>query len=180
MCLLPPVMRKTTFQCANQDHGGGGNSVKGKILHLEDDPEWIEHVRALLGEKYDLHSVTNLEEAAQRVIEVYRAGDRIDLAICDINLTGARSVQLHRAAESARIGISGPVPPLFEPISGAGEDIDVIVLSGYLEIDQNMRKAFRDYRVLDVFDKGDFADEAEQFAELIAMAVARNREDVEA
>jgi hypothetical protein len=55
----------------------------------------------------------------------------------------------------------------------------VIVLSGYLEIDQNMRKAFRDYRVLDVFDKGDFADEADQFAKMVAMGVAQNRPDEE-
>jgi hypothetical protein len=76
---------KTTFVCKSGPVRWR-NSVKGKILHLEDDPEWIEHVRALLGDRYDLHSVTNLEEAAQRVIEVYRAGDRFDLAICDINL----------------------------------------------------------------------------------------------
>jgi hypothetical protein len=38
-----------------------------------------------------------------------------------------------------------------------------------------MRMAFRDYRVLDVFDKGNFADEADSFTDLVDKTVAGNQ-----
>lgn len=148
--------------------------MKGKILHLEDDPEWIEHVRLLLGDKYDLHSVTDLEAAARRVIEVYKSGEHFDLAICDINLQ-VREVFNYTGLPN-RHGLEFlDMFRRFLADRGADEDIDVIVLSGYLELDQNMRMAFRDYRVLDVFDKGNFADEAAAFTALVDKTVAKNR-----
>jgi len=51
----------------------------------------------------------------------------------------------------------------------------IIVLSGYSEIDQNLRVAFREYDVVDVFDKGSFLEERSCFKQLIDKIIERLR-----
>ena len=61
---------------------------KGRIFHLEDDPEWIEHVVNLLGDDYDLYSASNPEEAAKLFMEMSSSEPKLkfDLAVIDISL----------------------------------------------------------------------------------------------
>ncbi len=135
-----------------------------RIFHLEDDPEWVEHLKILLGDTYDVYSASNPEEAAQLFVEMAGDGLKFDLAIIDISLilgdpSDKQGFQFTEALQS----------------SGVMRGHSIIVLSGYSEVDQNLRVAFRDYDVIDVFDKGNFLEERSQFKQVIAETVERLR-----
>lgn len=129
---------------------------KGRILHLEDHPEWIEHVREVLSTDYDLYSAGTEEEAAQLFYDLNKDGLKIDLAIIDISLV------LHDAHDKQGFHF-------IEALENSGVMLgdNIIVLTGYAEIDENLRVAFRDYHVVDVFDKGNFVDEKNAFKQKI-------------
>jgi len=61
---------------------------KARIFHLEDDPEWVDHVSYMLGDDYDVYTASNLEEAAKLFVEMGSSEPKLkfDLAVIDISL----------------------------------------------------------------------------------------------
>jgi ActR/RegA family two-component response regulator len=135
---------------------------RGRILHLEDDVEWIQHIQSLLDDHYDVYPVSTPEEASRLLLGLANKGLKIDFAIIDISLTFADPHEksgflLIKALEETSV------------LQGHR----IIVLSGYSYIDDNLRVAFRDYDVVDVFDKGNFIEERDRFRQLIAETIER-------
>ena len=128
---------------------------KGGILHLEDDPDWIFHVQKLLGNAYDVRSARNQEEAAHAVIDL---GNSLNLAIIDISmkLLNAYDKQGFQFLENLKS-------------STLQENLKVIVLSGFSNVDRNLDRAlnFGMYDVVGVFDKGDFLEKRREIKQLI-------------
>ncbi|MCP5098867.1 MAG: hypothetical protein GY943_25225 [Chloroflexi bacterium] len=52
---------------------------------------------------------------------------------------------------------------------------NIIVLSGNVSVDDNWRRARHGFKVADVFDKGDFADEEDRFKQIVNKTVANVR-----
>lgn len=129
---------------------------KGRIVHLEDEPEWIGHVNNLLGQEYDLYAVSTQGEAARTFVELSKEKLKVDLAIIDISLVRGEGKDKQGLNFIDLLEQHGILP---------GKAI--IILTGYPEVDDNLRKAFRDYRVRDVFDKGEFVDKRADFKELV-------------
>ena len=120
----------------------------GRILYLEDEPDWVGHISDLLGRDYDLYCVSSQEEAALLFEEMRMDGRRLDLAIIDISLIQGdphdkKGLKFVDALERTGVMLGH----------------SIIVLSGNNEVDDNLRVAFRDYDVADVFDKGDFVEQ---------------------
>ena len=111
---------------------------KGKILHLEDDPEWIQHIRSLLDDDYDVYPASSQEEAVRLLWDMANSGLKIDFAVIDISLV------LSDAYDKQGFLF---IEALEE--SGVLQGHSIIVLSAYSEIDGNLRAAFRDYDVVD-------------------------------
>lgn len=135
---------------------------KGRIFHLEDHSEWLKHIQDLLGEEYDLYSATNEEDAAKLFWEMAAEGMKFDLAIVDISLVlgdseDKQGFKFLRELEK----------------SGVMYGHNIIVLTGYPDVDDNLRVAFRDYDVQDVFDKANFVEERHQFKQRIEEIIDR-------
>lgn len=139
--------------------------TKGRILHLEDEPEWIQHVKDLLGKDYDLESVGTQEAAAKLFMDMAAEGSKFDLAIIDISLV------LHESRDKQGFAF---IDRLQE--SGVMQGHSIIVLTGFPDVDQNLRVAFRDYDVVDVFDKGSFKEERSQLKSAVDETIRRLRE----
>jgi len=133
---------------------------KGRILHLEDDPQWVENVQKLLGSSHDLYAAASPKEAASLFMEMANENLKFDLAIIDISLI------LHDAHDKKGFEF---IEALEE--SGVMEGHKIIVLTGYPEVDQNWRKAFRDFDVVDVFDKGTLIDNKAEFIKEVSEAI---------
>ena len=136
--------------------------MKGRIFHLEDRADWIRRVRNLLGDEHDYYSASNLEEAAKLFKELAADGLKFDLAIIDISLI--------RDDPHDKQGFK-----FIEALETSGVMLghSVIVLSGYSEIDDNLRVAFRDYDVVDVFDKGRYKEEKSQLKQSVEQIIER-------
>jgi CheY-like chemotaxis protein len=135
---------------------------KGRIFHLEDKDDWIQRVNKLLGDEHDLYSASSLEEAALLFRELAEEGLKFDLAIIDISLIkddphDKQGLEFIEALEKSNVMLGH----------------SIIVLSGYSHIDENLRTAFRDYDVVDVFDKGKFADEKSHFVKTIEETIGK-------
>lgn len=130
----------------------------GKILHIEDDDEWRHHVEKLLGDDYWLFQANNLEEAAHAVIGL--GDESFDVVIVDISLN---TDNIHDKQGFLFVEAMDE--------TGFRKETKVIVLSSYVGIDDNLHTAFRDLNVIEVFDKGNFADEKEKLKNLIAKSV---------
>lgn len=133
--------------------------MRPRILLLEDKDNWIHLVSLLLKDDYDVMAAKTLEDARQLV-----ATNAFHLAIVDISLIpedqfdeqGLQLIADLRTTEILR-------------------DMSIIVLSAYPEVEgaktpERWRVAFRDYNVVDFFDKNRF-DRAE-FKRTVAEAVA--------
>ena len=132
---------------------------KPRILLLEDRDNWIHLVSMLLKNEYDIAAVKNLEDARHLVMN-----NVFHLAIVDISLIpedqydeqGLQLIADLRTTEILR-------------------DMSIIVLSAYPEVEgaetpERWRVAFRDYDVVDFFDKNRF--DKEDFKQAVAKAVA--------
>jgi CheY-like chemotaxis protein len=131
---------------------------KGRIFHLEDDPEWVEHIQDLLGNEYEIYSASNLEQAAELFVNQAAEGHKFDLAIIDISLimgkgSDKKGFKFIEALEK----------------NDVLQGFTIIVLSGFTQWGEtpNWRIAFRDYNVVDVYDKGDFKEEKEMFKQRV-------------
>jgi response regulator RpfG family c-di-GMP phosphodiesterase len=137
---------------------------KGRVFYLEDDPDWLEIVQRLLAGDYDLYSASSQEEAATLFWEM--ASDRleVDVAVIDVSLVygDAHDKQGFKFIDALNN-------------SGVMRGDTIIVLSGYSDIDENLRVAFRDYHVDDVFDKGTLVEHQEEFKERIDKIIERQR-----
>jgi CheY-like chemotaxis protein len=138
--------------------------IKGRVLHLEDLKDWIRHVRELIGDEYDLYSVTSVKDAARLLHEMAVEGLKFDLAIVDISMDDLNAHDKGGFKFAEALEQSGVLP---------GKSI--IILSGYLDVDENWRVAFRDYDVVDVFDKATLVDQLDQFKKTIADTVERTK-----
>jgi CheY-like chemotaxis protein len=134
-------------------------NVRPRILLLEDKDNWIHLVSLLLKNDYDVIPAKTLEDARRLV-----ASSVFHLAIVDISLIpedrfdeqGFQLMADLRATEILR-------------------DMSIIVLSGYPDVEgaetpERVRVAFRDYKVVDFFDKSRF-DKAE-FKRTVVEAIA--------
>lgn len=112
-----------------------------KILHLEDDPEWVEIVRNALN-GYTVYGAHNLKEATK-----IAAKKNFDLAILDISLIPGDS-QDDKGERFLKALEGIPLLP--------GKRI--IILSAYLlgSNQDRTRKYFRYYKVLDAIPKQRF------------------------
>jgi DNA-binding response OmpR family regulator len=116
-----------------------------KILHLEDDQEWLQIVRDALGE-FNVYGAQTLKDA----FDLYQDMD-FDVAILDISLIPDDSQDeqgefLLKALEGLSI------------LPGKR----IIILSAYLtgSYQDRMRKYFKHYRVMDAIPKQDFDSKA--------------------
>ncbi len=126
-----------------------------KILHLEDDPDWIEIVQGSLS-GFDVHSAHNLKEAVELCKHI-----EFDAAILDISLMPGDAQD--DQGEKFLKGLKG-----LEILPGKR----IIVLSAYLQglLNQDrIRKYFKDYKVLDAIPKQKF--DSEEFREVVENAV---------
>ena len=135
---------------------------KGRVFHLEDRADWIRRVRSLLGDEYEYHSAKSLGEAAKLFYELAADDLKFDLAIIDISLIkddpfDKQGLKFIEALET----------------SGVMLGHSIIVLSGYSEIDENLRIAFRDYDVVDVFDKARYKEEKAQLKQTVEQIIER-------
>ncbi len=134
-------------------------NVRPRILLLEDRDDWIHLVSLLLKDDYDVIPAKTLEDARQLV-----ASSVFHLAIVDISMIpgdefdeqGLQLIADLRTTEILR-------------------DMSLIILSAYPEVEgaktpERWRVAFRDYNVVDFFDKNRF-DRAE-FKRTVAEAIA--------
>lgn len=133
--------------------------MKGRILHLEDDQEWLENIRSLL-KGYDLYQATSVQDAARILFDLAASSLKCDLVIVDISLVFADAHDKGGFRFIDALENAGVLP---------GQAI--IMLSAYPEVDDNMRTAFRKYKVHDVFDKGNFVEEKDDFLERIAEVI---------
>jgi CheY-like chemotaxis protein len=130
-----------------------------RILHLEDDPEWIEIVRSTL-KGYTINSVHNLKDAAKMASKL-ASQKKFDLAILDISLTlgDSQDIQGERFLKALR-GLS--IIPSKR----------IIILSAYLLIDpeqKRIRKYFKLYRVFDAIPKQKF--DSKEFRKIVDEAL---------
>jgi CheY-like chemotaxis protein len=136
-------------------------NVRPRILLLEDRDDWTHLVSLLLRDDYDVIPARTLEDARQLV-----ATSAFHLAIVDISLIpedefdeqGLQLIADLRATEILR-------------------DMSIIVLSAYPEVEgaetpERWRVAFRDYNVVDFFNKNRF--DKEEFKRTVAEAVAES------
>lgn len=124
-----------------------------KVLHLEDDPEWVEIVRNSLKE-YTVYSAHNLKEAAK--IATHK---KFDLAVLDISLIPGDS-QDNKGERFLKALEGIPLLP--------GKRI--IILSAYLlgSNQERTRNYFKYYKVLDAIPKQKF--DSKEFKEVIDSA----------
>lgn len=140
---------------------------RAMILHLEDEPVWTDIVRDLLGDKYDVYSASSVGQAAELFNEFAAQGLHFDLAVVDISMvdsdrTDTQGFTFIDALESSGV------------LSGG----NIIVLTGLADIQDNERKAFRDFRVVDVFKKqtiGEDAAEESRFRQTVDETIELNR-----
>ena len=114
-----------------------------KILHIEDNSQWIREVQLALAEDYELYAATSLRE----VVGLFRDVD-FDLVLVDIDLVSG----VGKDEEGFR---------LVEGLQQAGvlPGNRVIVLSAFAHMEQRVRRAYRDYGVWDVIPKDRFDPE---------------------
>lgn len=125
-----------------------------RILHLEDDPEWVEFVHyALKG--YVVNSARNLKDAAKLA-----SRKTFDLVILDISLIpgDSQDIQGERFLKALE-GLS--IIPSKR----------IVILSAYLlDSDQKRtRKYFKDYKVFDAIPKQKF--DSKEFRKIIDEAI---------
>lgn len=137
---------------------------KGRILHLEDNKDWIESIQVLIGKEYDLYSVTSKEEAAKLISELKQDGLVFDMAVVDISLVRSNIYDKKGFEFVENLEKNGLM---------LGHSI--IILSGNLDVDENWRIAFRNYDVVDVFDKGKFVAQKHELKKTIDNTIKRLR-----
>jgi CheY-like chemotaxis protein len=121
------------------------------ILVLEDDPDWIDKLRAYL-HGYRVSAARTLGEAYDLLQK-----QGFDLAIVDISLVpnlatdekGLRFVEGLRQIEFLR-------------------DLKIIIVTAYRTTDR-IRQAFREYDVYDFLDKGSLT--SQEFRKIVAQAL---------
>ncbi|MBC8553091.1 MAG: hypothetical protein H8D23_25985 [Candidatus Brocadiales bacterium] len=135
---------------------------KGRIFHLEDKADWIQRVQNLLGKGFDYYSASSLTDAAQLFKDLADDGLKFDIAIIDVSLItdDPHDKQGFKFIEALEA-------------SGVMLGHSIIVLSGYSDVDENLRVAFRDYAVIDVFDKGKFKDEKGKLKQKIEQTITQ-------
>lgn len=138
--------------------------TKGRILHLEDNPEWIEHVRNLLGQDYELYSVKTLEEGYNLIKQLNEKDLWIDVAIIDISLV------LDQAEDKQGIEF---IEMLDEKTWTLPRN-RIIVLSGYA--DRNSMDPTTN-KLADVINKAHFVDEREKLKQKVAKIVDEPQEN---
>jgi CheY-like chemotaxis protein len=131
-----------------------------KILHLEDDPEWVEIVRSAL-KGYTLYSAHNLKEAAKIATR-----KKFDVAVLDISLIPGDS-QDDKGERFLKALEGIPLLP--------GKRI--IILSAYLlgSNQERTRKYFKYYKVLDAIPKQKF--DSLEFKEIVDSALNSESQD---
>ena len=137
---------------------------KGRIFYLEDEKEWIERVRELLADEYDFYAASSLKEAVQLFNEMAADDLKIDLALIDVSLIkddahDKKGLKFVEALEKSGIMLGH----------------SIIILSAYTQTDENWRVAFRDYQVVDVYDKGNYADERLELKQTIKETIEKLR-----
>lgn len=129
------------------------------VLHLEDRDEWLKIVRETLPANFEVYPAKSLEEAAETIRDFRSDGLNFDAAIIDLSL-------LPDDAKNK----DGFV--LINQLEGLNllHEKSIIVLTGFEEEDDNLRVAFRDYDVKDVFTKLMFSEEKDQFVAAVRQA----------
>lgn len=129
-------------------------NTQKKILHLEDDPEWVDIVRDAL-DGFDVFGAKTLSEASKLSIDT-----EFDAAVLDISLVQGDSQDdqgewLLKALEGLSI------------LPGKR----IIILSAYLlgSNQERTRKYFKFYRVLDAIPKQKF--NSKEFREIVEDAL---------
>jgi hypothetical protein len=120
-------------------------TMRARILHLEDNSQWVREVRLALGEEYETQAAKSLQEALRLLREM-----DFDLVVVDIDLLSG-------------VGADEEGFRLIKALQEAGilPGSRTIVLSGYTDREARTRRAFRDYGVWDVISKAEF--DAEEF-----------------
>lgn len=91
----------------------GGEGIRGRILIIDDDPHFLRVLQRILsGEKFSVTATSNPCEA----VGLLRSGS-FDLIICDLRMPECDGLNLLQA------------------IRGAGNEIPVIILTAYGEVD---------------------------------------------
>jgi len=119
--------------------------VRARILHLEDNSQWIREVRLALGEEYETKAARSFQDALKLLDEM-----DFDLVIVDIDLISG----VGKDEEGFR---------LIQALQEAGilPGSRTIVLSGFADLEERTRRAFKDYEVWNVIPKDKF--DAEEF-----------------
>jgi CheY-like chemotaxis protein len=134
--------------------------AKPKILHLEDDPEWVEIVRGSLKE-FAVLSAHNLKEAAQVV-----SNKHFDVAILDISLVPSDSQDNQgeyflKALEGIQILDGKRIVILSAYLLGSNQDLT--------------RKYFKYYKVFDAIPKQKF--DSKEFRGIIEECLKQKTEE---
>lgn len=139
---------------------------KGRIFHLEDDPSWRDIVQELLGDDYEIYSTDARLSAAEMLQELFhKENKRFDLIIIDMRVKGKD--KNGNIIEDEKGG-KGFIDDLLS--SGIYEQ-RIIILSGSAKEDKEWLEEYRS-RVIDIFDKGEFADQSDSFKSAVEKNIA--------
>lgn len=147
---------------------------KGKILYLEDNPEWVEHINELLAE-YDVHTADTFLDASAS----FSPDEKYDLAIIDIDIKIkdtfiARENRYYEDEIHPKGGFMF-IRQLLESKGGYLREGNIIILSGRVQNDNNWQVLTEEFHVAGVFDKGDFLDKMDELKSLVDSIVTINR-----
>lgn len=142
------------------------------IFHLEDNPEWVEHVADMLNGIGEVLSVATYLEAGELFSTIKQEGRWFDLAIVDITLSirdyynRQQNVYLD-GAEHKRGGLEF-IQSLVE--SGVMGSQQIVILSGHPEVGAEWNAQYPAMRLAGIFDKADISaskQEEERFKQLV-------------
>ena len=147
---------------------------KGRILYLEDNPQWVEHIKNLL-EEYEVCAVDTFLDAAAS----FSSEDKFDLAIIDIDIkikdTYIERENRYYEDETHRRGGFMFIRQLLASKGGYLKEGNIIILSGRVQTDDNWQILTEEFDVASVFDKGNFIEQRHELKSLVDSIVAINR-----
>lgn len=124
-----------------------------RILHLEDDPDWTDLIKQILGRRYEVVATSSVAAAEELLNTQDFALALVDTSLVPMqgsDITGNQLISYIRASDLVA-------------------DLPVIVLTGY-DWKERMRVAFKDLKVFDFVSKHEL--EPVDFEVLVAQAVA--------
>lgn len=124
----------------------------GPVLIVDDEPEWRNILSAILNESRIEHKAVGTIKAAKAEVIIIHP----TVLLIDLKFGGHwDGWELARLAQE--------------------HDISSVIISGYAKSNDISRRAFRDFKAIDVIDKGDFWNQRQEFLDAVFEADRASR-----